>query len=88
MFDHLQIEDKPVKIAMRIFEKLRRAGRDVKIQQTSVFGNGRRKRVFKITVFDCRYGAQVFLIGLVGGVLLEGNGLKSIEEMKRAAHLN
>ena len=79
MFDHLdrlQVDDKPVEIAMRIFENFRRAGQDV------------RKRVFKVTVFDHRYGEQVFLVGLVSGVLLEGNGLKSIEKMKRTANLN
>ena len=40
MFDHLdrlQVDDKPVEIAMRIFENFRRAGQDVKIHQTSVF---------------------------------------------------
>ena len=91
MFDHLdrlQVDDKPVEIAMRIFENFRRAGQDVKIHQTSVFEDGIRKRVFKVTVFDHRYGEQDFLVGLVSGVLLEGNGLKSIEKMKRTANLN
>ncbi|OGF71070.1 hypothetical protein A3E35_00860 [Candidatus Giovannonibacteria bacterium RIFCSPHIGHO2_12_FULL_44_22] len=88
VYAHMQTNGAPRKVADEIFGQLQKAGRNARLRVTGVDGKEKRKRVFKITVLDARYGLQIFVVGLVGGILLEGNGERSIEEMKRVASLN
>ena len=89
MFFKIPIEDgSVVKLAKQARKNLEKAGRKAKfyIDGMEIQGVG-WKRVFKINIFNPQFGRQTFLFSTGGEIILEGNGKRSIVDMRRSAGL-